>query len=568
MASDDIKLGVNYSEVKGATKAVHGLGNSLRSTSVQQSGLTKKSKKFTMGIQQAGFQVGDFAAQVQNGTSAMVALGQQGPQLLGVLGVWGALAGAALAIGTAIIKAKNAGKELKFDFKGIGTDLGKLFEPAKPFFDQIGKAFKWVGGIFMSFINGAIVALAKWYTILGHAPAIFKEAFSKAGLYVDALKLRIEIFSAKSNIAVNEFLLNFKKGSKNTLDTIRRYFGGFGNAAKKVMSLAGEAIKTVFENLKTNVGNIFKSLINTVIEQVNWMIEKVNVVNAASGGMFDPMEAIETMTLTPTSDAALKSAQQMGQEIRDAYYKGFNEAITTTVGVGDPLEQQIINRAKDGLMAAADDLSMLQLELDKPLASVQDLYAALEKVGSFDLGKYFSWGAKQAKKNLKDVKSNAEKARDALSSAMETAFMSLVEGTKSVKDAFRDMASAVIKELYRIYVVQKITGMITGALKGSDVPLFGGKANGGPVGAGGSYLVGERGPEIFTPSTSGTITPNSKSGGAGSGVTVVQNINISTGVQQTVRAEIRQMMPQIAQSAKSAVVDSKRRGGNYGRAMA
>ena len=144
MASDDIKLGVNYSEVQGATKAVHGLGNSLRSTSVQQSGLTKKSKKFTMGIQQAGFQVGDFAAQVQNGTSAMVALGQQGPQLLGVLGVWGAqLAGAALrAIGTAIIKAKNAGKELKFDFKGIGADLGKLFEPAKPFFDQIGKAFE------------------------------------------------------------------------------------------------------------------------------------------------------------------------------------------------------------------------------------------------------------------------------------------------------------------------------------------------------------------------------------------------------------------------------------------
>ena len=130
------------------------------------------------------------------------------------------------------------------------------------------------------------------------------------------------------------------------------------------------------------------------------------------------------------------------------------------------------------------------------------------------------------------------------------------------------MASAVIKELYRIYVVKKITGMITGALEGSNVPLFGGKANGGPVGAGGSYLVGERGPEIFTPSTSGTITPNSKSGGAGSGVTIVQNINVSTGVQQTVRAEIRQMMPQIADSAKGAVLDAKRRGGSYGRAFA
>ena len=568
MASDDIKLGVNYSEVQGATNAVHGLGKSLKSTSVQQSGLTRKSKKFTMGIQQAGFQVGDFAAQVQNGTSAMVALGQQGPQLLGVLGVWGALAGAALAIGTAIIKAKNAGKELKFDFKGIGTDLGKLFEPTKPFFDQIGKALKWVGGIFMKLINGLIVGLAKFYTILSYAPAIAKEAFGKAGLYVDALKLKVAIFSAKSNIAVNGFLLSFKEGNKKAIENVRRRWGGFSNALKEVMFLSGEAIIAIYDNIKISIGNTLKGLVNMVIDQVNWLIGKVNDVNAAAGGMFDPLGEIEPFKMTPEVTKTLKSARQMGREVKMAYYKGFNEAVGTTIKIGTPIEQQIIDNAKKGLMAAADDLSMLQLELDKPLASVQDLYAALEKVGSFDLGKYFSWGTKQAKKNLKEVKSDAEKARDALSASMETAFMSLVDGTKSVKDAFRDMASAVIKELYRIYVVQKITGMVSSFLTGSDVPLFGGKANGGPVGAGGSYLVGERGPEIFTPSTSGTIIPNSKSGGAGSGVTVVQNINISTGVQQTVRSEIRQMMPQIAQSAKAAVVDSKRRGGNYGRAMA
>jgi len=566
MASDDIKLGVNYSEVQGATKAVHGLGNSLRSTSVQQSGLTRKSKKFTMGIQQAGFQVGDFAAQVQNGTSAMVALGQQGPQLLGVLGVWGALAGAALAIGTAIIKAKNAGKDLKFDFKGIGTDLGKLFEPAKPFFDQIGKAFKYVGGIFKSLLNGMITGLARFFTILSYTPAIFKEAWGKSGLYVDALKLRIEIFSQKSNIAVNEFLHNLKVGFEEAINTVRRRWGGLGGSLGKAMELAMEAVKTVFENMKTDVGNIFAGLLNMVIEQVNWLIDKVNAVNAVAGGMFDRMDPIEPMTITPTSNESLKSAAQMGAEIREAYYEGFTGAVLNTGGPSPEL--QIIKDAKEGLFKAADELSMLQSALDAPLSSVEDLYAALGKVGEFDLGKYFSWGTKEAKKNLKDVKSNAELARDALSSSMETAFMSLVEGTKSVKDAFRDMASAVIKELYRIYVVQKITNMVTGSLQTSNVPLFGGKANGGPVGAGGSYLVGERGPEIFTPSTSGTITPNSKSGGAGSGVTVVQNINISTGVQQTVRAEIRQMMPQIAQSAKAAVVDSKRRGGNYGRAMA
>ena len=564
MASDDIKLGVNYTEVKGATKAVRGLGNSLRATSVQQSGLTKKSKKFTMGIQQAGFQVGDFAAQVQNGTSAMVALGQQGPQLLGVLGVWGALAGAALAIGTAIIKAKNAGKDLKFDFKGISADLGKLFEPAKPFFDQIGKAFKWVGGIFKSLLNGLITGLAKFFTILSHLPNIAKEVASQAGDRLKALQLRFDIMVAKMTIAINNFSSNFKVGFVVTINAIMKDAVGFGAGYFAIYKTAYENIKTLFAGIGDWFAGIFTTAVNKVIEKANGMIEKINGMIQYFGG--EGLELIGTID-TNDKDNIVREYKNVFDEVAAAYQASKDSV--TGFGLPDTSGSDSASaKATQGLIKAADALSVLKRELDKPLESVEDLYAALDKVGSFDLGKYFSWGAKEAKENLKKVKSDAEQARDALSSSMETAFMSLVDGTKSVKDAFRDMASAVIKELYRIYVVKKITGMVTDFLEGSNVPLFGGKANGGPVGAGGSYLVGERGPEIFTPSTSGTITPNSKSGGAGSGVTVVQNINISTGVQQTVRAEIRQMMPQIAQSAKAAVADSKRRGGNYGRAMA
>ena len=40
-----------------------------------------------------------------------------------------------------------------------------------------------------------------------------------------------------------------------------------------------------------------------------------------------------------------------------------------------------------------------------------------------------------------------------------------------------------------------------------------GRANGGLVSGGSAYIVGERGPEIFTPSSSGMITPNSAIGG-------------------------------------------------------
>ena len=84
-------------------------------------------------------------------------------------------------------------------------------------------------------------------------------------------------------------------------------------------------------------------------------------------------------------------------------------------------------------------------------------------------------------------------------------------------------------------------------------------------------VVGEHGRELFVPSSAGRVlsVPQAKAAVNGGGdVTVVQNINISTGVQQTVRNEIRSLMPQIADSAKAAVADAKRRGGSYGSAFA
>jgi len=74
--------------------------------------------------------------------------------------------------------------------------------------------------------------------------------------------------------------------------------------------------------------------------------------------------------------------------------------------------------------------------------------------------------------------------------------------------------------------------------------------------------VGERGPELFTPSSSGYITPNNQLGG-GTSVT----LNISTGVQATVRAEVMGMMPIITQTVKSAVAEARQRGGSFSEAM-
>jgi hypothetical protein len=247
-------------------------------------------------------------------------------------------------------------------------------------------------------------------------------------------------------------------------------------------------------------------------------------------------------------------------------------------------------------LAKQGNITLTQSQIDginKLATQHEELYISLEMAKIAQTG---------ANKGMSDSAIAALKAKDALAiykgqvtdlgltltefesisgtiqSSMEGAFMGIVDGTTSAKDAFKSMAADIIKELYRVLVVQRMVGQVASAGKaGSGLLGFiggafgiGGKAAGGPLQAGQPSVVGEHGRELFVPSSAGRVlsVPQSKAAvGGGGGVTVMQTINVSTGVQQTVRAEIKSLMPQIADSAKMAVLDAKRRGGSYGSAF-
>ena len=75
----------------------------------------------------------------------------------------------------------------------------------------------------------------------------------------------------------------------------------------------------------------------------------------------------------------------------------------------------------------------------------------------------------------------------------------------------------------------------------STLPQLNFRASGGPVMAGGSYIVGERGPELFTPSGSGNITPNSAMGGAN--ITVNVNGGDPNSIVRALQQYVRQSGP-------------------------
>jgi hypothetical protein len=67
------------------------------------------------------------------------------------------------------------------------------------------------------------------------------------------------------------------------------------------------------------------------------------------------------------------------------------------------------------------------------------------------------------------------------------------------------------------------------------------RASGGPVRQGGSYIVGEKGPELFTPGSSGSITPNNALGGAN--ITVNVNGGDPNSIVRALQQYVRQSGP-------------------------
>lgn len=83
-----------------------------------------------------------------------------------------------------------------------------------------------------------------------------------------------------------------------------------------------------------------------------------------------------------------------------------------------------------------------------------------------------------------------------------------IPAVKQMRDAFLELGEESAKNLDRDW---EVGGWLP---PGSSPGTIGLRANGGPVVAGAPYIVGERGPEMFIPSSSGRIAPNSELGGS------------------------------------------------------
>ena len=196
----------------------------------------------------------------------------------------------------------------------------------------------------------------------------------------------------------------------------------------------------------------------------------------------------------------------------------------------------------------------------------------------------------------------AEGIAGTLGQTMTSAFEALVIGAESFNASLRGIASGVLIEianqLLRIYIIEQAIstlrtflspisgggipgygqgavatgafGVSSGGFGGPSVagiPLgpfaggtFGVRAAGGPVSAGSPYLVGERGPELFMPRTSGSIYPNDALGAGGVQVGAV-NITVQNTGENLSPAAQKQIASQVQGIVMATLVNQKRSGG-------
>jgi hypothetical protein len=240
-------------------------------------------------------------------------------------------------------------------------------------------------------------------------------------------------------------------------------------------------------------------------------------------------------------------------------------------------EAERLNQLRDKYADLADPLEKYRKELEE-IAKLSEIgYLTAEQAATATKTIYETMYPE-----MKKAHTELDKGKDlwkdfgvAATSSLEKV---VLEGGKA-----RDVVRALLKDMVSIYFrtqvanpgMNALMGLFglgggtaretlvenTGGIAATNLSMDSFRAEGGPVSAGTPYIVGEKGPELFMPSGSGSIVPNSQLGG---GVSIVQNMSFGSDVNRSTLVEWGR---QVKRETVAAVADARLRGGSFSGAM-
>ena len=229
----------------------------------------------------------------------------------------------------------------------------------------------------------------------------------------------------------------------------------------------------------------------------------------------------------------------------------------------------------EGLNALTANQVDLQRELDAMQAqSDQDRLTSLQKA----IEKQY-----ELNKSVQNQLQLADGVANTLGEGLGSAFNALISGAQGWEKSLQQIASGVLidiaNQLIRIFVIEQAINAIKTLLTpfsaatplgagGGTVGKFGTlgpnygipqRAKGGPVSSGQTYMVGERGPELFVPGRSGTIVANDKMGGGSTNVIV--NVDAKGSSVEGNEQGANQLGRVISAAVQSELIKQQRPGG-------
>ena len=276
----------------------------------------------------------------------------------------------------------------------------------------------------------------------------------------------------------------------------------------------------------------------------------------------------------------ISAAEISGDKMLAARLQGLQKEIDIQYQYAQALAQEKNIRAQEAIISKGnDELAANQQDTQRELAAIQ---RQNEKDGLQAITAYLE---KQYELNtaIQQQHALAESVSSTLGQGMTAVFDSLIQGSDNWGKSLQQIASKVLvdiaSQLIRIYVIEQAVSAIKSFLTPFNpaIPLGAGggmvgkfgtfgpnygirqRALGGPVSAGSPYLVGERGPELFTPSRGGSIIPNNALGGGNTSIVV--NVDASGSSVQGDQAQGRQLGVAISAAVQAELVKQQRPGG-------
>jgi hypothetical protein len=618
----------------------------LASNRVSAVGNTRSMNAMGMATQQVGYQVGDFLVQVQSGTNAMVAFGQQATQLVGVLPMMAeqfgmnvnrlirisAVLGIAIplvtAIGAAWMRTREANDQASSSIKTLNDELQSLNNTLEDWVR--GKKAASMGLTVEELIGGqgidaARKALEEARTGLvpGQAESLrIAESRGFAGLQDIKNRFAYETEETRAYIEALETVLTlerkiaddraeFSREESKSLQqriAVQRLAAQFGMESLAVRRLENQQ---ELENYEVELRK--KGLTEDRIKQFVEMLRTLQLVTQEAEDFEAVVESTDLSSLT--AQAGMLAAN-MGVAASEA--RKYNAALNKQAGIPDNTGKPHLGfgiTGQDPAVSAGVGFARLGFgDLDKtPVRSRTELptpssgssggsSGSAAKEQEDYVGKLLAEAEQKQKliglteeetrrqeilyqlkekglptddkrieqivqmeaetRKLMEAEQQREQLMQTVTSNIESAFMSVVDGSKSVEDAFRSMLRNIILAVYQQQVAQPAATAI-GNLAGKIFNFEGGGFTGyGPRSGG---LDGKGGMMAMVHPNE-TVVDHTKGQSMGS-VVVNNNFNIAANGDESVKRIIRGEVPRITEATKSAVLDAKRRGGSYGRSF-